>query len=235
LAGETARIHIEAVAAGPERLAFDVRVENRAGHKLPTGYPSRRVWIHVRVRDGRDRIVFESGAFEPTGAITGNDADADGGRVEPHYETIRRAGEVQIYESAMVDPEGRVTTGLLIGVRYVKDNRLLPTGFDPGSASGDIAVRGGASADRDFTGGGDRVRYELEVEPDAPRPLHVEATLYYQPIAYRWAQNLRSYDASEPRRFVDMYDSMAATSAARLATAAHVVNPGTPAAGATGR
>ena len=39
-----------------------VAVENLAGHKLPTAYPSRRVWLHVTVLDGPD-VVFESGAI----------------------------------------------------------------------------------------------------------------------------------------------------------------------------
>ena len=40
-----------------------------------------------------------------------------------------------------------MTTGLLKGLRFVKDNRLLPRGFDKASADADIAVRGDAAAD----------------------------------------------------------------------------------------
>ena len=36
----------------------------------------------------------------------------------------------------------------------------------------------------------------------AAGPFRVEASLRYQPIAYRWAQNLKAYDAPEPQRFV---------------------------------
>jgi len=43
--------------------------------------------------------------------------------------------------------------------------------------------------------------------------------LRYQPIAFRWADNLRAYDAPEPRRFVSYYDSMASSSSATLARA----------------
>ena len=60
----------------------------------------------------------------------GNDNDADPSRYEPHYSEIRSADQVEIYESILGDENGHVTTGLLAGVRYLKDNRLLPDGFD---------------------------------------------------------------------------------------------------------
>jgi len=47
---------------------------------------------------------------------------------------VRSGDEVQIYESIIADANSRVTTGLLTGVRYVKDNRLLPRGFDKATA-----------------------------------------------------------------------------------------------------
>ena len=42
----------------------------------------------------------------------------------------------------------------------------------------------------------------------------------YQPIGFRWAQNLKPYtQAPEPRRFTEYYDAMAAGTAAVLARA----------------
>ena len=76
----------------------------------------------------------------PKGQIAGNDNDADATRFEPHYNEIKAADQVQIYESIMVDQAGAVTTGLLTAVRYVKDNRLLPRGFDKRTA--DAGYRG---------------------------------------------------------------------------------------------
>jgi len=125
---------------------------------------------------------------------------------------------VQIYESVMVDQAGAVTTGLLSAVRYVKDNRLLPRGFDKRTADKDIAVHGGAADDADFTGAGDRVRYSIALS-DAEGPFQLEAELWYQPISYRWATNLKKYDAVEPRRFTGYYDAMAAGSAVMLVKA----------------
>jgi hypothetical protein len=107
---------------------------------------------------------------------------------------------------------------LLTAVRYVKDNRLLPQGFDKVTATNDIAVRGEAESDVDFSGGGDRVRYVVTAS-DTQGPFELNAELWYQPIAYRWAVNLKRYDAAEPRRFVGYYEATAAGSAVMLAHA----------------
>ena len=57
---------------------------------------------------------------------------------------------------------GVPTTGLLTATQYLKDNRLLPRGFDKTTAAAEIGVYGSASDDRDFAGGGDRVRYRVD-------------------------------------------------------------------------
>ena len=219
LQSDTASLSIASTGREQDgRLRIDVAVANKTGHKLPTGYPSRRAWLHVTVRDGSGRTVFESGAIDGRGAIAGNDQDEDPLRFEPHYDEIASAGEVQIYESVMTDSSGAPTTGLLRAIAFVKDNRLLPDGFDKRSADADIAVRGGAAEDATFVGGGDRVIYRVDVG-SATGPFAIEAELRYQPIAYRWARNLASYDAVEPRRFVSYYDQMAAESSVVLARA----------------
>ncbi len=218
LQSEAARLTIGGVELRPGRLDASLSIENLGGHKLPTAYPSRRVWLHVTVRDRNGRTVFESGALDPTGAIRGNDNDADASRFEPHYTEITSPDQVQIYEAVMAGPSGALTTGLLTAVRYVKDNRLLPHGFDKSSADKDVAVQGDATRDGDFTGGGDAVRYAVAVG-DAQGPFRVEAELWYQPIAYRWAANLKQYDAFEPRRFTGYYDSMSSGSGVVLARA----------------
>ena len=218
LGTQAATIAIEDLRVDAGRLRVAVAVENLGGHKLPTAYPSRRAWLHLIVRDGRGQPIFESGALNPDGSIRGNDNDADASAFEPHYTEITAADQVQIYESVIADAAGAVTTGLLSGVRYVKDNRLLPRGFDKRTAEPDVAVHGGALEDADFAGGADRVRYAIALA-GAQGPFVVEAELLYQPIGYRWANNLKAYDAAEPRRFTSYYDSMSSGSTARLAVA----------------
>lgn len=191
-------------------LSFAVDVQNLTGHKYPTGYPARRTWLHVVVRGTGGRVVFESGAITPTGLITGNDNDADGARFEPHYDLVTSQEQVQIYEPILGDINGRPTTGLLTAVRYLKDNRLLPRGFDKATANADVGVYGEAAQDANFTGNGDRVRYQLAV-PAGQGPYQVEVELRYQPIGYRWAHNLEAYDAPEPKAFVGYYNALADT------------------------
>jgi hypothetical protein len=178
----------------------------------------------MTVHDGQGRLVFSSGEVEPTGGSAGNDNDQDAGRFEPHYREIRSPDQVQIYEAIMGTETRAVTTGLLSAVSYLKDNRVLPRGFDKGTAPGDVAVQGEALADPDFGAGEDRVRYSIDAA-GAPGPLMIEVQLWYQSIAYRWAQNLRGYSAAEPQRFVSYYDQWASESALMLTRAARIVEP----------
>jgi hypothetical protein len=194
----TARVAVEDLRLVDDRLRVVVRIGSEAGHKLPSAYPSRRVWIHLTVHDARGKVVFESGRFQADGSIAGNDNDEDGARYEPHYREIERPDQVQIYEAIMADFEGALTTVLLSGVRYVKDNRLLPDGFDKTTAGDDIAVLGRAAVDQDFRDGGDAVRYSIPVSA-SDGPFVIAAELWYQPIAYRWAQNLADQEAPVPR------------------------------------
>ncbi|HPB27677.1 MAG TPA: hypothetical protein PK017_05470 [Acidobacteriota bacterium] len=216
LASESATIAVTATRADNGCLVADVEVVNRAGHKLPTAYPSRRAWLHVAVRDRSGAVVFESGAVSPDGRIAGNDNDADAARFEPHYDEITAGDQVQVYEPILGDPAGAVTTGLLTAVSYLKDNRLLPRGFDKRTAPKDVAVHGSASADDDFAGGGDRIRYAMDMS-GATGPFTVSVRLYYQSIGYRWAKNLAGRTDAESVRFTRYYDAMAAESAVVLA------------------
>jgi hypothetical protein len=216
LQAESASVVFDRAQVSGGRLEVALTVDNRAGHKLPTAYPSRRAWIHLDVRDAAGRSVFESGAIRPNGAIAGNDNDETEGRYEPHYAEIDRPDQVQVYETVMVDAKGAPTTGLLTAVRFVKDNRLLPRGFDKTSAPPEVAVRGSAATDADFVGGQDHVRYVVQTG-GAPGPFTVRAALRYQPIGYRWAENLRSYRAMEPERFVRYYDALADANSVILA------------------
>lgn len=201
-----------------------VKVENLAGHKLPTAYPSRRVWLRFEVRDEGGQVIFVSGELNPDGSIKGNDNDKSPESFEPHYEVIDSLDKVQIYEPIMVDVAGKVTTGLLRAVKYVKDNRLLPIGFEKEKADESVAVRGKALTDVNFSGGEDIVTYRVPVK-DVSGAYQVKVEMWYQPIGFRWARNLNNYQALETERFGKYYREMGRYSATQLAKIIHKVHP----------
>lgn len=215
---QAAKVTISSIERTANGIAVDVHVENYGGHKLPTAYPSRRAWLHVVVRDSSGRVMFESGALNPNGSIVGNDNDEDPLKFEPHYREITSPDQVEIYEPILKDSEGHVTTGLLKAVGYLKDNRLLPHGFDKTTAEKDIAVTGGAADDLNFNDHGSTVRYVVSTA-GATGPFQAEAELWFQPIGFRWAHNLEPYHADEPQRMVRYYESAARNSAMVLAKA----------------
>ncbi|MGD0158477.1 MAG: hypothetical protein ABSB50_20490 [Terracidiphilus sp.] len=218
LQSQSARVTVTPAQLSGSDLSFEVHVENLTGHKLPTAYPSRRAWLHVVVTDAGGRTVFESGKLNPDGSIAGNANDADPTRFSPHYTRITQPDQVEIFEPILGDSQGRVTTGLVSATQYLKDNRILPTGFDKLAAPPDIAVRGEAVADPDFTAGSSTTHYAISTN-GATGPFHIAAELLYQPVGYRWAHNLATYQAAEPQRFVHYYEQAAAQSAVVLAHA----------------
>lgn len=201
----SASIAVKEVIVDGSKLTADIGITSMVGHKLPTGFPSRRIWVHLTVQDAEGQIIFESGAVNPDGSIAGNDNDADRAAYEPHYQAIEDPDQVQIYESIMGDTEGQVTTTLLKGAGYLKDNRLPPAGFDKSTVQADIAVYGVALEDEDLIGGSDRIKYIIDLG-EAAGPFTVTAELLYQSVGFRWADNLRDYDAPETARFLDYYE-----------------------------
>jgi hypothetical protein len=218
LQSQAARLTVRKVTVTASTLDADVFVQNLTGHKLPTAFPSRRAWLHFVVRDHDGQTVFESGALNPDGSIHGNVNDVDASRFEPHFSEITSAEQVEIYEPILKDQDGHVTTGLAAAVGYLKDNRLLPSGFNKQNADKDIAVVGDAADDPNFTDGGDLVHYSVGLG-NAQGPFQIEAELWYQPIGFRWAHNLAAYDAPETKRIVGYYDSMPTATATVLARA----------------
>jgi hypothetical protein len=192
---QTAALNISAGQASG-KLDLKVKVANLTGHKLPTAFPSRRAWLHVVVKDASGKVFFESGGWQADGSIIGNDNDQDPARFEPHYTLIQSPDQVQIYEAILKDLNGKVTTSVIQAASYLKDNRLLPAGFDKTKADPDTAVAGEALQDSDFSGGQDELAYQVALG-GASDPFSVRVELVYQSIGYRWLQNLTSVKTDE--------------------------------------
>ena len=176
-AGESLRsaLSLRASAAVERRkLRVAVELRNRTGHKLPTGFPSRRLWLHVQVVSADGSRIFESGGWDESGNIL-----RAGGSFEPHRSRITRPDQAMVYQAVMVDTAGVATTSLLRAASYLKDNRIPPSGFNPAADPRLASV--GTSGGAGFRPGEHRLEYEIALSGRAdPVRVHVEAV--YQSI-----------------------------------------------------
>jgi hypothetical protein len=181
-----------------DTLVLAVRVENLTGHKLPTGYPSRRVWLRVTVRAG-DQIVFQSGAVDARGALV------DGsGAVLPrqvHHDEITSSDQVQVWEAVLVDANDMPTHRALDARRYAKDDRILPIGFSPSSADRGRTQPVGTDSDPTFVAGSDQVTYRLAGLPAGAR---VSVELCYQALRPETIDVIERGGTPAGSRFVDL-------------------------------
>lgn len=178
-------------------LNFDVAIENHTGHKLPSGYHSRRVYLHVQVLDQNNELVFESGRMRADGSIVGVSEDVNPAVFEPHYDVITDGAQVQVYQNIMRDTNGDRTHSLLSGVGYLKDNRILPSGLDKDAVAADVTLPdsfgtfGEAAQDDNFNSGNDVVTYQVSLpEGQQGGIFTVVAELRYQPLSYGHLQEL---------------------------------------------
>ena len=209
LATKTARLTIGMVGRQGERLRIPLRVDNDCGHKFPTGYPSRRAWIHLRVLDAKDRVVFASGAWDREGRIVDRKGkplafEQRGGPISTHKQRITRSEQVQIYQVVQGDAERKVVWRLLAAKGWVKDNRLLPRGWKVTHKDAERTRPIGIGEDLDFVGGSDELVYEVNAA-QSDGPYRIEAEIVYQTLAPRWAAELFAIEGPEIERFERMW------------------------------
>ncbi|MCU7818468.1 MAG: hypothetical protein KZQ57_06255 [gamma proteobacterium symbiont of Lucinoma myriamae] len=221
-------VSIEIISASVNNgeLEAHVKLVNNSGHKTPTAYPSRRMWLHFKVTDSNNNIVFESGKIDPDGAIAGADNDLDQSLVEQHHDVITSEDQVQIYETIMGNTDGEVTFTLLRSAQYLKDNRLTPKGFDKSNVPSDVAVIGLAFDDPDFNNGGDELSYRISGL--AAGVFNVSISLNYQTISHGFLQDLYA-DNNQLEQVLDfkrMYNAQTLKHETIVSTETNVISDG---------
>jgi hypothetical protein len=134
--------------AAKKTLTAQVKVENKTGHKFPSGVSFRRAFIELEVLDKEGNTLWASGRTNDAGVIVDEKNQPIAGehwwqpdcsaripaseqRWQPHYQTITQQNQTQIYQDLSKDKRGFLTTSFLNIDDEVKDNRLLPHGFLP--------------------------------------------------------------------------------------------------------
>jgi len=173
------------VQEGEMRLV--VQVKNLTGHKLPTGYPSRRVWLHVRAEDASGAVLFDSGAPGEDGSILSDGARVDvQGVILPHRDEVTK-GQVQIWEAVAVDAQGEPTHRPLDQIALGKDDRILPDGYSTFGPKADLTMSVGADGDASFQPGKDQTTYRIL---NGATVASVTVELLYQTLSREAADGL---------------------------------------------
>src|SRR5258708_28186112 len=133
----TAGVTIDSATKNGGQLLADVRVQNLAGHNLPSGVSFRRAFLDLQVLDADENVLWESGGTNARGVITntaGNPLVTEffspsQQTFQPHFWTgnpITSDQQVQIHEAMARDPQDQLTTNVLRLDDKVKDNAIQP-------------------------------------------------------------------------------------------------------------
>ena len=104
-------------------------IENLGGHNLPTAYPSRRVWLHLTVRDRGGKAIFiprKTTPISPGGDIIPYSVPTGGGAMVA-AETLRCHGAEALRWLLRIDRRGlRHHAGPCLGIAIKLADPDLP-------------------------------------------------------------------------------------------------------------
>ncbi len=212
---ETAKVRIVSLTRTAADLVAEVEVGNLAGHKLPSGVGFRRAFLEFQVIGLGSQTLWISGGTSGLGVILDGkgqplDTEFSASRLQPHYTTISRQDQAQIYEERVKDNLGRLTTSFLALAQEVKDNRLLPRGWrlDGPFAGVTEPCQFDQTSNRCaklndpsyFDGQGHhRITYRVPLK-EIPAATFVILTLYYQSIPPYYLQDRFKTSSPESER-----------------------------------
>jgi hypothetical protein len=213
LASKAADVEILEMPGSPgagDSITVRVKVTNKTGHKLPTGFSEgRRAWIHIQAVDETGKVFFEDGALDENGFLV-------------------RTPETKIYEQVVLAgrPEPRGQEGRVcyegypfldengdhcvdeheshfhfVLMNYIKkDNRIPPKGYNKEAYQKDGAfIVPFDPKDTDYADGQnwDVTPYEFTIPSDAKGRVRITATLWYQTFSREYIEFLRDHDTEK--------------------------------------
>jgi hypothetical protein len=203
LTEQTIDLDISNINYSNDSVFVTINLKNKAGHKFPSGFPSRRAFLEFLVSNNSDTL-FHSG--KPGAAALINTSEET---FEPHHQVINDDKQVQLYEFVMGNTEGKVTTVLEKAYVPLKDNRMVPQGFQKQNSNYDtVKVVGRAVEDPDyFSGTGiESIIYALPLARIGTL-AKVNVYLHYQTVPEPWVFELftKADEDADINRFKEMY------------------------------
>lgn len=206
---QTMDMSVELLDLDVDSAYFAVELFNKAGHKFPSGYPSRRAFIEFIVLTENGDTLFQSGVLDQNYEVNGQDD-----YFEEHWEVITSEDQVQIYELVLGDVNNDLTTVLERSAVALKDNRLPPVGFSTLHEVYDTTlIVGNALFDENFNkengeqgSAKDIVYYHIPLN-EYNGNVSVSARVLYQSLPPKWMQEMFDESTPEIETFRTMYDN----------------------------
>ena len=185
-----------------------LRVENRTGHKLPTGYPEgRRMWLNVRFYDAAGSLLAESGRYDPATASLWHDQNVDALPGPKAYDVVDYTDAsgtslgfgrpTKVWEGRAERTSGPIEFHFVLNDHWVLDNRIPPRGWEPAQYAAKRAspviptAYGTAGWQSDYLDSGgagehwDEAAFPIPVGTD-----RAELVLYYQTASREYVEAL---------------------------------------------
>lgn len=201
---------LEWLGMDADTAVFRMELENKAGHKFPSGYPARRLFVQFLVETAEGDTLFHSGEWNPDYTLVHEDPT-----YEPHYDVIRAEDQVQIYEMVAGDGTNEFTVVLEHARFMTKDNRLPPRGFSADHPVADTTlIVGGAAIDENFNwneegegSGADELFFHIATQGYVG-PVVVKAKAYYHALPPKWVNPILEFSTPAIDTFEAMFNSM---------------------------
>ena len=203
------------IISGEDSYEVVLMLKNKAGHKFPSGYPSRRAFIEFLITNLQGDTIFHSGKRDPSGSNIINADEFGLLNFEPHYDVINSEEQVQIYEVVDGDVSGSPTNVQERAAIKLKDNRLVPYGFSVNHSSYDTtSIVGEALYDPNFNSNGtftgtgtDNIIYSIPSEYfGSETNFNLMVNVWYQSMPPRWVNSMFDYESPEIELFQGLFE-----------------------------
>ena len=178
-------------------LKVAVKVTNKTGHKLPTGFPKgRRIWLNVLAKDAAGNAFFESGRYDQASAQLVEDE------------------QLKVYE-CLQGVKGRGgTLHFALNDHIVKDNRIPPRGFTPTPDTQPVGASYAQGQHWDVT------EYTIELPEGVEGEVTVAAQLFYQTAKKEFIEFLLKENRSDDwgKRLYDLWEKTGNSKPVLMAT-----------------
>jgi hypothetical protein len=176
----------------PTKQKARLRITNKTGHKLPTGYPEgRRMWVNIQFLDAAGKLLKETGEYGDKQDTIFGDPVTVPTLLEPEETTVYECVPgLSIAQAAKFGKKPGSSFHFVLNDVITKDNRIPPKGFKNESFAEHLCEPVGAT----YADG----QYWDDIELALPAGCNkVSVRLMYQSVSWEYIQFLAEQNKTD--------------------------------------